>query len=132
MKLLNKTLSGLMFLSALVVTGCATNQQKEFLDEKNITIERVDSSASHIEKVNVTKSEKGILIRGEIRKHSHNRGPIPGHLDLEIIDEEGESKLISTVKYHRRGHKAKVAKFKVELDIVLEKGDVIRIMHHRA
>lgn len=131
MKSLNNLAFSLIILSGLVITGCASNQQKDLIDRKNITIERVDSSSSHIGKVNVTKSEKGIIIKGEIKKHPHVGGIIPGHIDIDIIGKDGKSKLSKAFKYSRKNNKSKISKFNFELGMDLESNDIIRITHHR-
>lgn len=130
MKRLNKILYNLIILSPLVITGCATNQQKEYLGQNNITIERVDSRRAHIGIVNVTEADKGIEIRGDIRRRSNLRGPIPGHMDIELISDDGQIISKSYTEYRRRNHKAKTAEFNLKLDTAPKENYIVRVAHH--
>lgn len=130
MKILNKILYSLIALTILIITGCGTNQQKYFLSSNNITVERVESKRSRIGMVYVTEANEGIEIRGEIRRRSNSRGPIPGHMDIELIRYDGQSISKSYAKYSRRNHKAKTAKFKLKLDAAPKENYIIRVAHH--
>lgn len=130
MKRLNKILYSLIVLSSLVVTGCATNQQKEYLKQNNITVERVDSKRAYIGIVNVTEAGEGIEIRGDIRRRLNSRGAIPGHMDIELIHDDGQVISKSYAEYSRRNHKAKTAEFKLKLDTAPKENYIVRVAHH--
>lgn len=130
MKLLKKILYSFIFLIALAMTGCATNQEKYFLSSNNITVERVDSNKARVQMVNVTEANEGIEISGMIRQRSITHAAIPGHMDIELIGDRGQAISKSKTKYIRKNHKAKTARFKLKLDDVPKENYIVRVTHH--
>ena len=129
MKYLNKALLSTVVLIVFSITGCATNAEKNFLSKNNITIERVHSKNVHVEKADVIKTANGIRVYGYLKRHAKPRGTIPGHIDVEIINSNGESQGITRDSYSRTNRRKQV-KFSVVLNAVPENGSIIRVTHH--
>ena len=130
MKRLNKIPYSLIVLSSLVITGCAANQQKEYLGQNNITIERVDSKRAFIGAINVTEADEGIEIRGDLQRRTNLRGPIPGHMDIELIYDDGQIISKSYTEYSRRNNTTRTAEFKLKLDTAPKENYIVRVAHH--
>ena len=131
MKLLKKILSGIIVLITLTVTGCATVTEKSFLEKNNIAIKIVNTGIYHIENINVTKTNNRLSIHGKVKRHGNTRAPIVGHVDVEVINSSG--KVLSKSKSQNRTVRTKVLKsmFVAVLDIVPEKGSIIKISYHK-
>lgn len=130
MILKNKLLLSLIILSSFVMSGCATNQQKDFLNSNNVTVEKVDSKKARIGLVSVAESNGGVVIRGEIRRRSNSRGRIPGHMDIKILASDGQLVAESFVNYKRRSHRSRTAKFSLKLDSTPTSHYRIEVAHH--
>lgn len=130
MKLTNKIVHGCIVLVVFLTVGCATNSEKNFLTENNISVERVNSKLAHVERVKVSKTIDGILIYGVLKRHDQPRRSIPGHVDIEVLDSNGQSLRVISKSYSRIPLNKNQSNFSVVLKAVPEKGSIIRVSHH--
>lgn len=130
MKPINKILPPFFILSGLVLTGCSTNQEKDYVSSNDITVERADSKKARIALLNVTAADNWIEIRGEVRRRSNLHGSIPGHIDIELIGDDGQTISKSYTEYSRRNHRTRTAEFSIKLDTAVKENYTVRVAHH--
>ena len=130
MKLTSKVLHGCVVLFAFLTVGCSTSAEKNFLTDNGISVERVNSKLAHVERGKVSKTTDGIMIYGVLKRHDHPRRIIPGHVDIEILDSNGQSLDMISRNYSRIPLNKNQSTFRVELSAVPENGSVIRVSHH--
>ena len=119
-----------MSVVVLTLSGCATINMGEYLDDKTVKIERIDSKHAKIGFVNIKRSDQETWIRGDIKPCIQTRGPIFGHLHVNVKSPDGKSIFNDTVDYKRRSVKARTAQFSVTLNLPIEDKSTITIKHH--
>ena len=80
-----------MSVVVLTLSGCATINMGEYLDDKTVKIERIDSKHAKIGFVNIKRSDQETWIRGDIKPCIQTRGPIFGHLHVNVKSPDGKS-----------------------------------------
>lgn len=125
----NRYISGL-FIAAITLfgaTACSTTSLVK--EENNITIERVDSKGASISHAYLIHSGDKLSLRGEVKRRSTGRGPIPGHLHITLIDPQGKVIKEADIGYMRRSVKSSIASFNTKLPVDLAPGSKIQITH---
>lgn len=117
-------------LSLSILSGCAMLDYGKPLDSDYITVEIQGSQVADVGRVNVYAQDNGSLIRGEVRSKRYDRLPIPGHVDIEIIDAKGEIVFKDVLHYKRRSIRSFTADFSIELSPNIPKGSHLLITHH--
>lgn len=112
----------------MVITGCATNTS--IVKKENVAIERVDSGTARIGHAYLQASESGMVLRGELQRRFRSRGPIPGHLHIELIAPDGAAFKEATIGYRRMSVKSRIAKFHLEIPATPSDIKSVRIIHH--
>lgn len=118
----------LAILAALFITGCAATG-KDLVRDNTVQIEKVSSRWATVRSVNVVQEDGEVRLRGEVVRWPVGRGPIPGHIDLEVIGPDGEIVEEAVVKYHRRSVKSRHATFYTPLKTVPPPESIIRVTH---
>lgn len=130
--MMNKSLSRWKWiycvLIASLMTGCAA-YGKDLVDNNTVKVEKVSSRWAKVTRVMVNQDDAGIVVRGEVQRWPPMRGPIPGHLNLEIIGPDGQMLEENTVGYHRRSYKSRYATFSTKIGTPLPAGSTIRVTH---
>lgn len=117
----------LAILVALFITGCATTG-KDLVRDNTVQIEKVSSRWATVRSVNVVQEDGEVRMRGEVVRRPVGRGPIPGHIDLEVIGPDGITLEERMIDYHRGSVKSRYAKFHTVLKAA-PPGSTIRVMH---
>lgn len=120
-------LLGMTVIAGTLVTGCATNSIDK---QKQIAIERVDSSSVKIGHAYFAKTAEGLMLRGEVKRKMHSHGKIIGHLHVELISPQGQVLKTAEVKHNKKGSSDHIADFSMLLPVELAAGSVVRIIHH--
>lgn len=116
-------LAGVMILS-----GCATNMS--LVKEEDVAIERIDSRSARITRAYLQTSETAMVLRGELQRRFPSRGPIPGHLHIELVAPDGTAFKEATIGYRRMSVKSRIAKFHSEIPAVPSDVKKVRVIHH--
>ena len=111
-----------------ILAGCATTG-KDLVSSNTVKIEKVSSAWGTIGFVTVRQKEEEVTIRGKVNRRPSGRGPIPGHIDLEIIDPEGVILEESVIDYDRPSPKSRHADFNAVLNAAPPQGSTIRLIH---
>lgn len=120
-----------MLLATLLLTGCAGIQSSLDIVE-GINFERIDSNTASITNVYLHRTAQGMDLHGELKRKLANRGRIPGHLYVMLIDPQGEKLKEADVDYTRHNPQSSHAHFSIPLPIKLPAGSTIRITHMAA
>ncbi len=119
---------GFTVATGILVSGCATNSAAK---QAQISIERVDSSSVNITHAYLTKTEKGLNLRGELKRKQHSHGQVLGHVHVEVVNANGD--IIKTVELDpsRKASSDHIAKFHTTLPNDAT-GNTVKIIHHDA
>lgn len=118
----------LSILIIALVSGCAT-VGKDLVRDNTVKIEKVSSRWAKVQFVRVVQEGDTVALRGEVRRWPTGRGPIPGHIDLEVIGPDGGVLEQATLNYQRRSVKSRYAGFHGTLDTIPPTGSTIRVIH---
>lgn len=119
----------ILFVGITLVTASACSTTKMVKEENSINIERIDSKVADISHAYLKRSDGQLILRGEVKRSSVGRGPIPGHLHITLIGPQGEMLKEANISYMRRNVKSSRAFFSTELPIDLPPGSTIKITH---
>lgn len=118
----------LAILITFLIAGCATTG-KDLVRDNTVQIEKVSSRWATVRFVNVVQEDGEVTLRGEVVHRPVGRGPIPGHIDLEVIGPDGEIVEEAVIEYHRRSVKSRYATFHTTLKSAPAVGSKIRMTH---
>ncbi|MDH5766401.1 MAG: hypothetical protein OEZ38_10345, partial [Gammaproteobacteria bacterium] len=113
-------------ITMLGSSACSMNNQ---LKENNISIKRLDSKEAQITQTYLNVADNRLILRGQIKQKLHNRGPIPGHLHITLIDPNGQALMETDIGYLRNNVQSSTAKFSTEIPVHLSSGSTIKIAH---
>ena len=113
----------------LALSGCA-NLPTDLVAADTLNVERLDSPGARIGSLFVGDKNGALLVRGRLEKRHAGRGPIPGHLHIEVLGEDGAILGQEITRYYRQGGKSGTSRFSREF--ALSPGDVriVRVIHH--
>lgn len=118
-------------VSMILLSGCTT--YKELDKDKKITIKRTDSIMAYITRAKLyTTEDKKIVLRGELKRKPYLLAPIPGHLDIDLIDLNGKVIKQTQLNYRRRSTKSRISYFSIPLPVDPVTLGAIEIKHHNA
>jgi hypothetical protein len=128
MKMCNKIFVTIPTLvTFILLAGCASTG-KDLVRDNTVEIEKVPSQWAALRFVTVVQDGDKIELRGEVTRRPTGRGPIPGHIDLEVIGPDGIALETSTIDYHRGSVKSRYAIFHTTLKTA-PPGSTIRVTH---
>ena len=110
-----------------LIAGCAT-KGKDLVGSKTVKIEKVSSVWGTLGFVTVIQDGDAVTLRGEVKRPS-GRGPIPGHIDLEVIAPQGDLLEKCMIDYDRPSPKSRNANFNAVLRVTPPPGSTIRVEH---
>ena len=119
-----------ILLPVLALTGCATLAGTEGSDRDGISIEKVDSRLASIGNVTFTQTESTLRIRGEVLRKIAGRGPVYGHVHIDVLRADERTLISLKDDYQRRSTKVRSAKFSETLNINPVMAKKVRITHH--
>jgi len=114
-------------LSLFVTSNTSAQMNNDF------KIDTVSSQKASVSQVSLIKTTEGYVLKGKVYNKIKNRSvPIPGHVDISIIDAEGKTIATNTASIHRISKKSRFAKFTYTLTESPVEGSSIRVRHHNA
>ncbi len=120
-----------IIIIVFVLSACGSSL-KNLVREGTAKVDTTSSSDVHFNRVYVYESDTGLLVRGELHKRSHRRGPIPGHLYIEITAPDGTILATTRTNYHRGSIKSRTSRFSAEIPIDVPRNFAVQIMHHQS
>ncbi|MEW5756460.1 MAG: hypothetical protein AB1810_09150 [Pseudomonadota bacterium] len=118
----------LSILTIALLAGCAS-AGKDLVRDGTIEVEKVSSRQATITLVQVIQEGEEVLIRGQVQRRPIGRGPIPGHIDVELIEPGGGVLEKIHVGYHRRSAKSRYAEFHGTLKTTPPAGSTLKVIH---
>lgn len=121
--------TAIIFLVNLTLHGCAlVSGDTDAVNRFDIVV--VPSDHAHPERIIVSSNESGLLISGEIHKKFHGPGKIRGHVDIELVANNGTVLAIGSTRYFRPSRLSRVSLFSVEILVTASKVRKILVRHH--
>ncbi len=128
--LLNKKLKSLIITTGIILlSGCST--YTEFVGDKKLVVEKVGSTYARITHASLyTVESNQILLRGKLKRRSFQRGAIPGHLDVQLMNLDGKIFKEGEFRYSQKGSISRVSLFSIPIQIDPALISTVRIAHH--
>ncbi len=131
MKQVHKITSAATLLTvAILATGCATTPA--WVQQDVMKLENIDSSSVHIIRTYLQTGEEGVVLRGELARRIPARGPIPGHLHVELLGPDGKVMKEAEIDHLQKSVKSLHAEFSLLIPPPLIPGGTVRVKHHDA
>ncbi len=108
-------------------TACSTTELAK--EEHGIHIEQIDSEGATIHRAYLSRDAEALFLRGEIKRRPTDRGRIPGHLHITLIDPAGKPFKEADIGYMRRSTNSSFASFTAKLPVEPAPGSTIIIKH---
>ena len=116
-------------LLVVAMTGCASlGLDPEISDA--VRIERIDSPQARIGSVQVRDHEGQLAVSGRLQKRHHGRSPIPGHLHIEALAQDGAVLGQAVTSYRRLSPKLGISEFTRRLPVAPDRVRIVRVVHH--
>ena len=123
-------LGGMALLLAAFIGGCSS-----FAIDLDITdrvrVERVDSANARVTTVRVRDHDGQLTVSGRLKKRRGDRGWIPGHLHIDVLDHGGAVLARMTADYYRLSAKQSTSAFRKPLDVSTDQVVIVRVTHHQ-
>jgi hypothetical protein len=110
-----------------ILVGCAT-QGKDLVGTDTVKIHKVSSAWGTIGFVRVIQDGEEVTLRGAVKRRPSGRGFIPGHIELEVNNPEGDVLEQCVIDYYP-GPKSTYANFHAVLNATPPPGSTIRVIH---
>lgn len=131
LKNLRSRAAPVLFAAAVALcaaTACSTTELAK--EEHRIHIERIDSEGATINRAYLSRDDAALILRGEIKRRPTDRGRIPGHLHITLIDLTGTPFKEADIGYMRSNTNSSFASFTAKLPVELAPGSTIIIKHY--
>lgn len=112
-----------------VATGCASFRLDPLITDA-VEVERMDSRKARIRTVQVRDHDGRLQVSGRLKKRHKGRSPIPGHLHIEALGQDGAILGQVTTGYRRLSPKTGTSEFSQVLDVRPEQVRTVRVIHH--
>ena len=111
-----------------IPAGCAT-MGNDLVANDAVKIEKVGSARGTIGPVRAIQEGEEVALSGEVRRRPFGRGPIPGFIDLEVLNPQGDVLEQCVIDYDRPSPNARYANFHAVLEVAPPTGSTIRVRH---
>ncbi len=108
--------------------GCATGTDVK--RETSIVVVRVPSHTVLITRARVLLIDSRIVLEGELTHRYPVRGPIPGHLHVEVLDANAEVVRTAKFDYPQARENSRTLDFRVSLPGDMPASTAVRLVHH--
>ena len=95
-------------------------------------IDTVNSKKANVSNIKLVKTKEGYVVKGQVRGTVKSRTPIPGHVDISVVDANGKTVNTTPASFYRTSKKSRFAKFQQVLNVSPAAGSSVRIAHHNA
>jgi hypothetical protein len=125
------TLAGFLGFLVSVLAGCAMNG----VNLKDTGIARVeilpsDDPAVNIERADLYQDDGELVVKGSAYKLGPKYRSYRGHIDVAVIDPQGQPQGLSTAEYRRVPSRHRYTRFEVRFPVVAERGTLVRMVFH--
>ena len=123
-------LGGIALVLALVITGCTSIRLDPVITD-TVAVELMDSPGARVATVQVRDHDGRLKVSGRLKKRHAGRSPIPGHLHIEALAQDGTLLGQVTTRYRRLSAKTGTSEFSQVLAVGPEKVRTVRVIHHQ-
>lgn len=120
--------------SLTLLPAFAGQMKTDLLQNNTVTIEQNASKVAKVTDIKVTLNDSGTTISGKVVLLSKNSPArhrvIPGHVDITIVDTNGNTNKLASVHYKKISIKSRYAKFSYEFAKSPNSGDKLVITHN--
>ena len=125
-----------LFLTYLLIglSGCMSIKLNS-VDGLNLYIERIKSNRLTFRNVRVIQSGDGVVVAGNIKRRKNSVGTSGGHIDMALLNNEGEViQKVSTFYTPRRFSRRSLftPSFKVRFSGMPIEASVVRVAYHNS
>lgn len=117
-----------------ILPAYAGNAVTDLLKNNTVTVEQNASKSAKVTDVKVLQKDSGATISGKVELVSDSslsrHRALPGHVDISIVDTEGNIKKLASVQYKKISIKSRSAKFSYDLTSVPKSGSKLVITHN--
>jgi len=110
------------------ISACSF-QKTETLAPK-IKIETINSANAQITSSYIKVNNDKWILYGKVARKHRRRGPIPGHLHVEIVDSNNQVTHETTLQYKRKRVQSTYANFSLVIPFQLPPESRLRVIHH--
>lgn len=123
-----------MVVSLNLLPAFAGQMKTDLLQNKTVTIQQNASNVAKVTDVKVKQNYTGSIITGKVvllsKTNAVRHRAIPGHVDISILDTNGNSTKLASVHYSKISIKSRYAKFRYDLAITPKSGSTLVITHN--
>ncbi|MCG7985388.1 MAG: hypothetical protein JAY90_21935 [Candidatus Thiodiazotropha lotti] len=118
-------------VSALMLNGCAT-LTADSTSGLGLRLEKKNSSMARIAEVNVSADSQKHWVRGSVMRLLPGKGPIYGHLHIDLLDAKGERLVGAITKPTRANRSSRRARFTESFlqEQSKQRIAVVKLTHH--
>ncbi|MCU7845197.1 MAG: hypothetical protein KZQ93_15315 [Candidatus Thiodiazotropha sp. (ex Monitilora ramsayi)] len=114
----------------LAISACASLSGNMQESTHQINIDKIDSRSTKIGMVSLQPEETGLWVRGEVARKIPMRGPIFGHVHIDVFGENA-TKLVSLIANHQRPNRQALnARFSKQIPVEPDRVKRVEITHH--
>lgn len=112
----------------LVLQACATGEGSKKLEA--IDVVRVSSHSAVISRARVVQIEGRVVLEGELMHRYPVRGPIPGHIHVEVRSDRDEMVKTAKFTYPQGSGNSRTLSLRFSLPPDIPSRGVVRVIHH--
>ncbi len=114
---------------AAMVSACAGLPLDPVITD-TVAIERIDSGKARIRSVQVRDRDGQLAVSGRLQKRHSGRSPLPGHLHIDAMDDDGNVLATAIARHHPLNPRLGSADFSQVLPVQPERVRAVRVTHH--
>lgn len=120
--------------SLTILPAFAAQQNTDLVKNKTVIIEQNESKYAKVTDIKIIQNDTGSTITGKVALLSKNNPArhraIPGHVDISIVDNNGNTNKLASVHYNKISIKSRYAKFSYKLANTPKSGSKLVIAHN--
>jgi hypothetical protein len=117
-------------ITIMMACGCASNRI-DLVDNGMVTVETIDSKPVSVSRASVYQDGADLVISGTVKRQYHTVIADRGHIDIIVLAPDGAALTRMCGHYKPRlSRKKRAAHFTARLPLPLQRGSVVRIVHH--
>ena len=113
----------------LGLSGCTRIHHGTKIGSNTIKVDTHKSRIADIRQVTVYQKNGSYLVKGNVVRNIHGRSRIAGHVDLELLNAQGNVVYKTSTRYKHSGLRFNKEMFYLTISKPIEEGSRLRITH---